>query len=167
MKVLVTGFAPFSDDTINPSYEAVRRLPARIVSGGGALDVVTAELPTSFARAPRKLRALIARVQPEIVLCVGLAAERAAICVERIAVNLCDARTAARQAGRGARACGVFFTGASNSNCAGAGRGWAACRAIVERRGVCLQSRVFWFDARYSEAAQDACGICACAHAAA
>lgn len=94
MKVLVTGFAPFSDDTINPSYEAVRRLPARIVSGGGALDVVTAELPTSFARAPRKLRALIARVQPEIVLCVGLAAERAAICVERIAVNLCDARIA-------------------------------------------------------------------------
>ena len=94
MKVLVTGFAPFGGDTINPSYEAVRRLPARIVSRGGMLDVVTAELPTSFARAPRKLRALIARVQPEIVLCVGLAAERAAICVERIAVNLCDARIA-------------------------------------------------------------------------
>ena len=94
MKVLVTGFAPFGGDTINPSYAAVRRLPARIVLRGGVLDVVTAELPTSFARAPRKLRALIARVQPEIVLCVGLAAERAAICVERIAVNLCDARIA-------------------------------------------------------------------------
>ena len=94
MKVLVTGFAPFGGDTINPSYEAVRRLPARLVSRGGMLDVVTAELPTSFARAPRKLQALIARVQPEIVLCVGLAAERAAICVERIAVNFCDARIA-------------------------------------------------------------------------
>ena len=90
MKALVTGFEPFGGDAINPSYEAVQRLPARL----GALRVVTAELPTSFARATRRLRALIARVQPDIVLGVGLAAERQAISVERIAVNLCDARIA-------------------------------------------------------------------------
>lgn len=90
MKALVTGFAPFAGDAINPSYEAVRRLPVRI----GTLNVVTAELPTSFARAPRRLRALIAREQPDIVLCVGLAADRAAISIERVAVNLCDARIA-------------------------------------------------------------------------
>ena len=90
MRALVTGFNAFGGDSINPSFEAVRRLPARI----GKLDVVTAELPTSFARASRKLRALIARVQPDIVLGVGLAADRPAISVERIAVNLCDARIA-------------------------------------------------------------------------
>ena len=90
MKALVTGFAPFDGDTINPSYEAVRRLPAHI----GALNVVTAELPTSFARAPRRLRALIAHECPDLVLCVGLAAERAALSVERVAVNLCHARSA-------------------------------------------------------------------------
>ena len=90
MKALVTGFDPFGGDSINPSYEAVRRLPARI----GKLEVVTAELPTSFARASRKLRALIARVQPDIVLGVGLAADRQAISVERISVNWCDARIA-------------------------------------------------------------------------
>ena len=72
MKSLVTGFAPFGGDAINPSYEAVRRLPARV----GNVDVVTAELPTSFARAPRVLRGLIVREQPDIVLCVGLAADR-------------------------------------------------------------------------------------------
>ena len=88
MIALVTGFAPFGGDAINPSYEAVRRLPSRI----GNLEVIAAELPTSFARAPRKLRALIARVQPDIVLCVGLAADRDALCVERVAVNLCHAR---------------------------------------------------------------------------
>ena len=88
MKALVTGFDPFGGDAINPSYEAVRRLPARI----GTLEVVTAELPTSFKRAMPKLRALIARVQPDIVLCVGLAADRKAISVERIAVNIDDAR---------------------------------------------------------------------------
>jgi pyroglutamyl-peptidase len=88
MIALVTGFSPFGGDAINPSYEAVRRLPSRI----GNLQVVTAELPTSFARAPRRLRALIARAQPDLVLCVGLAADRDALCVERVAVNLCDAR---------------------------------------------------------------------------
>lgn len=90
MRALVTGFAPFGGDAINPSYEAVRRLPARL----GNVEVVTAELPTSFARAPRVLRVLIAREQPTIVLCVGLAADRPAISIERVAVNLCDARIA-------------------------------------------------------------------------
>jgi pyroglutamyl-peptidase len=90
MKALVTGFDAFGGDAINPSYEAVRRLPPRV----GGLAVVTAELPTSFARAPRKLRTLLAREQPDIVLCVGLAAERVALGIERVAVNLCHARIA-------------------------------------------------------------------------
>lgn len=89
-KALVTGFDAFGGDAINPSYQAVRRLPSRI----GRLEVVTAELPTAFARAARRLRALIARERPAVVLCVGLAAERHALSVERVAVNLCHARIA-------------------------------------------------------------------------
>ena len=88
MKALVTGFDPFGGDAINPSYQAVRMLPARI----GTLMVVTAELPTSFKRALPTLRALIARERPDIVLCVGLAADRSAISIERVAVNLDHAR---------------------------------------------------------------------------
>jgi pyroglutamyl-peptidase len=90
MKALVTGFDPFGGDAINPSFEAVRRLPARIAT----LEVVTAELPTSFKRALPKLRALIKREQPDIVLCVGLAADRAAISIEKVAVNWDQARIA-------------------------------------------------------------------------
>jgi len=90
MRALVTGFDPFGGDAINPSWEAVRRLPARTAT----LDVVTAELPTSFKRAVPALRALIRRERPDIVLCVGLAADRNAISIERIAVNLDDARIA-------------------------------------------------------------------------
>lgn len=90
IKALVTGFDPFGGDTVNPSYEAARLLPRRV----GALHVVSAQLPTSFARAARQLRALIARERPQIVLCVGLAADRTALNVERVAVNLCDARIA-------------------------------------------------------------------------
>jgi pyroglutamyl-peptidase len=88
LKALVTGFDAFGGDAVNPSYEAVRRLPPRV----GKLNVVSAQLPTSFARAARRLRTLIARERPHIVLCVGLAAEREGLSIERVAVNLCHAR---------------------------------------------------------------------------
>jgi pyroglutamyl-peptidase len=88
MKVLVTGFDPFGGERVNASLEAVRRLPARI----GALEIATATLPTSYSRSLPALEAAIARARPELVLCVGQAGERAALCVERVAVNIQDAR---------------------------------------------------------------------------
>ena len=90
MKVLVTAFDPFGGDHVNASLEAVRRLPARI----GALDVTTAKLPTSFRCSLAALENAIASTQPEIVLCVGQAADRTSLCVERVAINVQDARLA-------------------------------------------------------------------------
>lgn len=88
MKALVTGFDPFGGGRMNASLEAVRRLPARI----GTLDVVTAQLPTSYARSIPALKAAIKDARPGIVLCVGEAGERSLLSVERVAVNLQDAR---------------------------------------------------------------------------
>lgn len=88
MKVLVTGFEPFGGGRVNASLEAVRRLPARL----GDLDVTTAELPTSYTRSLPALEAALARSAPRIVLCVGQAGDRGALCVERVAVNVQDAR---------------------------------------------------------------------------
>ena len=67
MKALVTGFEPFGGETINASLEAVRLLPAQF----GGIVVVTAELPTSYARSLTALAAAIMRTKPDIVLCVG------------------------------------------------------------------------------------------------
>jgi pyroglutamyl-peptidase len=88
MRALVTGFDPFGGASANASLEAVRRLPARI----GALDIATAELPTSYGRSIPTLKAAITKVRPGIVLCVGEAGERSVLSVERLAVNLQDAR---------------------------------------------------------------------------
>ncbi|MGH8635256.1 MAG: pyroglutamyl-peptidase I [Burkholderiales bacterium] len=87
MKILVTGFDPFGGAKVNASLEALRRLPARI----GALEIATVELPTSYRRSLPALEAAIARTKPQIVLCVGQAGDRSALCVERVAVNIQDA----------------------------------------------------------------------------
>ena len=88
MRALVTGFEPFGGDKINASYEAVRRLPDSI----GLLDITKTLLPTSYARAGAALEQAIARASPDIVLCVGEASERPALNIERIAINVQDAR---------------------------------------------------------------------------
>lgn len=88
MKALVTGFDAFGGERVNASLEAVRRLPQRI----GELEIVTAVLPTSYARSLHALEAALERAQPQIVLCVGEAGDRAALSVERVALNVQDAR---------------------------------------------------------------------------
>lgn len=84
----MTGFEPFAGEPVNASLEAVGRLPPRL----GAIEIETAVLPTSYARSLPALEAAVERARPAIVLCVGQAADRAALCVERVAVNLQDAR---------------------------------------------------------------------------
>lgn len=90
MRALVSGFEAFGGDAINASSAAVKRLPARL----DGIDITTVELPTSFARAPAVLAAAIARSEPDLVLCVGEAGERAVLSIERVAINLCHARMA-------------------------------------------------------------------------
>ena len=88
MKALVTGFDPFGGDKINPSSLAVGRLRKRI----GGIVVHTATLPTSYAKSAGVLRKAIEKTRPDIVLCVGQAGGRTELCLERVAINVQDAR---------------------------------------------------------------------------
>lgn len=87
--VLVTGFEPFGGDAANPSGDAVLAL-ADTFHGPGRL--VTEVLPVTFAGAGARMRALIDAHAPDVVLAVGLAGGRDRVGVERVAVNLVDAR---------------------------------------------------------------------------
>lgn len=88
MKALVTGFEPFGGDPINPALEALHRLTPRL----GAVEIATWMLPTVFGRSLDALDAALAATRPDLVLCVGLAGGRAALSLERVAINLDDAR---------------------------------------------------------------------------
>jgi pyroglutamyl-peptidase len=87
--ILLTGFEPFGGESTNPSWEAVAPLQDESVAGH---RIETARLPTAFGRSRASLLRAIARHQPALVLCVGQAGGRAAISLERVAVNLIDAR---------------------------------------------------------------------------
>ena len=88
-KVLLTGFDPFGGETVNPSWLAVHALHGRRIAGR---KVVAARLPTVFGDSLRVLNALLLHNQPELVICVGQAGGRSAISLERIAINVNDAR---------------------------------------------------------------------------
>ena len=90
MKILVTGFTPFGGEQINPSWEAARRLPNRI---GGA-ELIKHEIPTEFDASGAALHKLLTELRPDAVLCVGQYGGANCIRVERVAINLRDARIA-------------------------------------------------------------------------
>jgi pyroglutamyl-peptidase len=87
--VLLTGFAPFGGETINPSWQAVQQLRGRSIGGH---RIVARQLPVEFGTALKELRAAIREARPSLVLCVGQAGGRAAISLERVAINVDDAR---------------------------------------------------------------------------
>lgn len=87
-KMLVTGFDPFGGESVNPAFEAVKLLPDEIAG----YEVVKLEVPTVFTKSARVLEDAIDREEPDVVLCVGQAGGRSALTVERVAINLVEAR---------------------------------------------------------------------------
>jgi pyroglutamyl-peptidase len=87
--VLLTGFEPFGTDAVNPSGDAVRAVAARWT---GPQDLVVDVLPVTFGGSAARLSTLLAEHDPDIVICAGLAGGRSRISVERVGVNLIDAR---------------------------------------------------------------------------
>jgi pyroglutamyl-peptidase len=89
--VLVTGFDPFGGEQINPSWEVCRQLEGNTIDG---LRVEACKLPCEFHRAIDTVAAAIERHRPSLVICLGQAGGRAQMSVERVAINVDDARIA-------------------------------------------------------------------------
>lgn len=88
-KVLLTGFEPFDGSPVNPSLQAAQALRGRRIAGH---RVVAAALPTAFGASLVALQALLEQHRPVLVLATGQAGGRAALSMERVAINVDDAR---------------------------------------------------------------------------
>ncbi|ARF54117.1 pyroglutamyl-peptidase I [Streptomyces gilvosporeus] len=88
-RVLLTGFEPFGGEPTNPSWRAVRAAAAEPPPG---FEMFAVELPCVYGGSLTALRAAVADTRPEIVVCVGQAGGRPDITVERVAINVDDAR---------------------------------------------------------------------------
>ena len=88
MKILITGFDPFGGEKINPAWEAVNALPDEV----DGVEVIKVQIPTVFKKSAQKLFETIDAVKPDAVICVGQAGGRFDFNVERIAINVDDAR---------------------------------------------------------------------------
>lgn len=86
--VLITGFDPFGGEKVNPAFESVKLLPDTIAGA----DIVKLEVPTVYTRSATVLEEAMDRVKPDIVICVGQAGGRSTLTVERVAINLAEAR---------------------------------------------------------------------------
>ena len=85
--LLITGFEPFGGEAVNPSWEAVRRLPDTL----GDWTLTRLRVPTVFGLAAETVLGA-ADPMPDAILCVGQAGGRAGLTPEVIGVNLRDAR---------------------------------------------------------------------------
>lgn len=83
-QLLITGFAPFGGETMNPSWEAVKRLPDII----GQWQLTKLEIPVVYGLAGERVLEAAREISPDVILCVGQAGGRTGVCPERIGVNL-------------------------------------------------------------------------------
>ena len=83
-KLLITGFEAFGGETINPSWEAVARLPETI----GEYSLTKLRLPVVFGEAARIAISAAEEGKFDAVLCIGQAGGRSAITPELVGINL-------------------------------------------------------------------------------
>ena len=89
LKILITGFEPFGGETENPSWEAARLLNGMSVS---QCDLVSVQLPCVFSKSLGVLEDALKLHQPQMVIALGQADGRSDVSIERVAINVCDAR---------------------------------------------------------------------------
>ena len=88
-RILLTGFEPFEQNPINPSWEVARALDGEVIAGG---TVHALQLPCVFGDAIKVLDEALTELQPALVISLGFAGGRSEITPERIAINIDDAR---------------------------------------------------------------------------
>lgn len=88
-RILVTGFEAFGGERINPSWLVAQALQGQLIAGHRVQAVC---LPCVFGESLRVLEEALRTHEPALVLALGQAAGRGDLSVERVAINVDDAR---------------------------------------------------------------------------
>lgn len=88
MKIAVTGFLPFNGREVNPSQLIVEQL-----ASNGRFELVKKILPVEYKASTVELMEFLEREKPDVLLSIGQAGNAPHIAVERVAINLDNART--------------------------------------------------------------------------
>jgi pyroglutamyl-peptidase len=83
-KLLISGFEPFGDEKINPSWDAVSRLPDRI----GEYSITKLMLSVTFGEAANRIIECATELCPDVIISVGQAGGRRSITPELVGINL-------------------------------------------------------------------------------
>ena len=89
-RLLVTGFDPFDGAAVNPSWEAVSRLPDSI----GEWMLAKLEVPTVYGIAGEAVLATAMALCPDAIICVGQAGGRPDVTPEVVGINLRESEKA-------------------------------------------------------------------------
>ncbi len=88
-KILMTGFEAFGEESVNPASQLAQEFDGVEKNG---YEVIGKKIPTVYGESSEKVEELIEEYEPDIVLHVGLANGTHGIRVERVALNMEDAR---------------------------------------------------------------------------
>ena len=88
-RILVTGFEPFGGEQVNAAWQVAQALDGQRIAG---CTVQALCLPCVFGQSLQVLQGALQAVNPAVVLALGQAAGRCDLSVERVAINVDDAR---------------------------------------------------------------------------
>ena len=83
-KLLITGFEPFGGEKINPSWDAVSRLPDTV----NGYELKKLLVPVVFSEGAEWIKAAANDFEPDVILCIGQAGGIDAITPEMVGINL-------------------------------------------------------------------------------
>ncbi|EDY36644.1 pyrrolidone-carboxylate peptidase [Aciduliprofundum boonei T469] len=89
IKVLLTGYEPFGGHKKNPTMDIVAALEGKKIKNA---EVYGKILPVSVKRAGPEIDKVLYELKPDVVISLGLAPTYTSITVERVGLNLVDAR---------------------------------------------------------------------------
>jgi pyroglutamyl-peptidase len=90
-RIFLTGFEPFGTAPVNPSAQLARALVHTAILDS-ELELFVEILPVAAQYAPAILERRLIELAPDYCIMLGLAEGRAAVSIERVAINLCDFR---------------------------------------------------------------------------